>query len=325
MSAAEAIGVDLGGTKLLVGVVDAQRRVLYESREAATGRTEEELLEALERELKEARAARPAVIAAGLGVPCTIDRERGVAIQAVNLPISDVPLRDLMTERLGIPVFLDNDANVAAIAEHRFGAARGARNALMLTVGTGVGGGIIIEGQPYRGSIGAGAEIGHLVIDFDGVPCQGNCPSRGCLESMASGTALAREGLAAAEREPGSALGRLVAEGAELTGKSVTDAANAGDQVAIDTLALIGMRLGAALAGLANVFNPDVIVIGGGVTAGAGELLLEPARKEVRCRALPPMNETRVVAAELGQESGMIGAAAMAMADMGIATEAAEA
>jgi glucokinase len=313
LSAAETIGVDLGGTKLLVGVVGADRRILHESREVAAGRTEDELLDALERELNEARRVRPDVVAAGLGVPCTIDRERGVAIHAVNLPIADLPLRDLMTERTGLPVFIDNDANVAALAEHRFGAARGARNAVVLTVGTGVGGGVIIEGRVYRGSTGAATELGHNVIDLDGPECQGNCPSRGCIESLASGTALAREGLAAAEREPGSALGRLAAGGASITGRSVTEAAVAGDRVAVEVLALIGARLGAGVAGLANIFDPDVIVIGGGVTAGAGDLLLEPVRAELRSRALPPMNKIPVKAAELGQEAGMIGAAAMAL------------
>jgi glucokinase len=152
-----------------------------------------------------------------------------------------------------------------------------------------------------------------MVIDVDGPPCQGNCPSNGCIETLASGTALAREGKAAAERHPDSALGRLQAEGAEIVGASVTEAAREGDKVAREVVAGIGRNLGVALTSLANIFNPDVIVIGGGVTAGAGELLLEPARAELRARALPPMNETPVVEAELGQEAGMIGAATMAL------------
>src|SRR5438477_189088 len=139
-----------------------------------------------------ARQARPDVVAAGLGIPCTIDRQRGVALVAVNLEIDDVPVRELMTERLGLPVFLDNDANVTILAEHRFGAARGARNAVMLTIGTGIGGGLIVDGRLYRGSTGAGAELGHIVIDAHGPRCQGNCSNRGCLEALASGTAIAR-------------------------------------------------------------------------------------------------------------------------------------
>ncbi len=149
---------------MLVGVVDSERGVLYRSTAPSRGLRQGELLETLERELRAAREAHPDVVAAGLGIPCTIDRQRGVAIVAVNLELADVPLRELMTERLGLPVLIDNDANVAILAEHRFGAARGARNAVMLTIGTGIGGGLILEGRLYRGSTGAGAELGHTVI-----------------------------------------------------------------------------------------------------------------------------------------------------------------
>src|ERR671922_133300 len=208
----EAIGVDLGGTKMLVGVVDSDRRVLYRETAPSIGLEGDRLLETLERELRAAREAHPDVAAAGLGIPCTIDRERGVAIIAVNLDIADLPIRDPLSRGLGLPIFVDNDANVAALAEHRFGAARGARNAVMLTVGTGIGGGLIIDGRLYRGSTGAGAELGHTVIDADGPRCQGNCPNHGCVEAFASGTAIAREGLAVAKGSPDSALGRALAE-----------------------------------------------------------------------------------------------------------------
>ena len=311
----EAIGVDLGGTKMLVGVVDSERRVLYQSTAPSHGLRQEDLLETLERELRAAREARPGVMAAGLGIPCTIDRERGVAILAVNLELADVPIRDLMTERLRLPVFLDNDANVAALAEHRFGAARGARNAVMLTIGTGIGGGLIIDGQVFRGSTGAGAELGHTVIDANGPRCQGNCPNHGCIEALASGTAIARDGLAAAEAAPESALARALAEDAELDGKEVTDAALAGDETARGVLEKIGRRLGVAFSSFANIFDPDVIVIGGGASR-AGELLAEPARQELATRALPPMSSTPVAIAELGPEAGMVGAATMAALEL---------
>ncbi len=316
MTPPEAIGVDLGGTKLLTGVVDAGQMVHHESREASTGASEDEVLATIEAEVKKARRARPDAVAIGLGIPCTIDRERGVAINAVNLEITDVPIRDIIAERTGLPVFVDNDANVAALAEHRFGAARGATNAVMLTIGTGVGGGLIIEGELYRGSLGAGAELGHMVIDHNGPPCQGTCPNHGCLESLVSGTALAREGTAAAGTHPGSALGLALARRGAVTGKTVTDAALAGDQVAAKVMALVGSRLGVGLSSLANIFNPDVIVIGGGVIA-AGDLLLEPARAELRERALPPMNETPVREAQMGPDAGMIGAAEMALEEVG--------
>jgi glucokinase len=311
----EAIGVDLGGTKMLVGVVDSDRRVLYRETAPSLGLGQDRLLETLERELRAAREARPEVVAAGLGIPCTIDRARGVAIIAVNLEIADLPIRGLLSRGLGLPVFVDNDANVAALAEHRFGAARGARNAVMLTVGTGIGGGLIVDGRLYRGSTGAGAELGHTVIDADGPRCQGNCPNRGCVEALASGTAIAREGLAAAQNTPDSALGRALARGDPLDGRKVTDAGLAGDQTAREVLALIGRRLGVALSSLANIFEPDVIVVGGGASR-AGDLLLDPAREELSARALPPMNRTPVAAAELGADAGLIGAATMAMVEL---------
>jgi glucokinase len=188
LSPRETIGVDLGGTKMLVGVVDSEQKIRHESKESSLGLSEEQLVENLGEELERARRARPDVLAAGLGIPATIDHDRGVAVQAVNLEISDVPLRDLIGERLGLPVFLDNDANVAALAEHRFGAGRGARNLVMLTIGTGIGGGLILGGEIYRGSTGAGAELGHIVIEEDGPRCQGHCPNHGCVEALASGT-----------------------------------------------------------------------------------------------------------------------------------------
>ena len=316
MSKPEAIGVDLGGTKLLTGVVDVDQNVHHESREVSTGASEDEVLDAIEREVNEAREARPNAVAVGLGIPCTIDRERGVAINAVNLEITDVPIRDLIAERVGLPVFVDNDANVAALAEHRFGAAAGTRNSVMLTIGTGIGGGVIIDGELYRGSIGAASEPGHMVIDLNGPPCQGTCPNHGCIEALASGTALAREGTAAAGSHPESALGLALAREGAVTGKGVTDAAIAGDETAVEVMTLVGMRLGVGLSSLANIFNPDVLVIGGGVIA-AGDLLLQPAREELGKRALPPMNETPVREAVLGGDAGMIGAAEMALEESG--------
>jgi glucokinase len=314
LSPRETIGVDLGGTKMLVGVVDSEQQIHYEGKESSIGLSEDKLVEDLGRELVEARQARPDVLSAGLGIPATIDHDRGVAIQAVNLEISDVPLRELMRNQLGLPVFIDNDANVAALAEFLFGAGRGARNVVMLTIGTGIGGGLILDGEIYRGSTGAGAELGHIVIVEDGLPCQGNCPNHGCVETYASGTAIAREGTAAAEREPNSALGKALAEG-PILGRTVTGLAAKGDSLATEVVAQAGRHLGVALVSLANIFDPDVFVIGGGAAA-AGELLLGPAREELRARALPPMNKAPVKLAELGPDAGMIGAAAMALIEL---------
>ena len=307
--------MDLGGTKMLLGVLDSDSKVLWESREASTGQTEDELVGLLVREIEEARGHCPGIAAVGLGIPATIDHDKGIAVSAVNLPLENLPIRELVSGGTGIPVFVDNDANVAALAEHLYGAARGAENAVMLTIGTGIGGGLILGGEIYRGSTGAGAELGHTTIDIDGPPCQGNCPGRGCIETLASGTALGREGGAAAEREPDSALAQMQADGVEIDGKAVTDAALGGDPTARAVFDLVGSRLGVALASFANIFEPEVFVIGGGVIA-AGDLLLDPARRELEARALPPMKRIPVLAAELGADAGMIGAAAMARIEL---------
>ena len=314
MSEAETIGVDLGGTKIQVGVL-AGVETLWESRETSRGQDQDELVELLVREVNAARAARPEAVAVGLGIPATINQERGVAIAAVNLPLLDLPVRDVVSERVGLPVFLDNDGNVAALAEHLYGAARGMPTMVMLTIGTGIGGGLILGGEIFRGATGAGAELGHVVIQADGPPCQGNCPNHGCVEALASGTALGREGRAAAESAPDSALGKLHAEGVEVDGLAVTEAALAGDETAIGVFDLIGSRLGVACASFANIFEPEAIVVGGGVIK-AGDLLLDPARKEVSARALDPMNQTPILEATLGNDAGMIGAAALARTEL---------
>jgi glucokinase len=315
MSAGEIVGVDLGGTKMLLGVLDADSKVLWESREASTGQTEDELVELLVRELEEARGKCTGVAAIGLGIPATIRHDEGIAVSAVNLPLENLPIREIAEERTGLPVFVDNDANVAALAEFLYGAAKGTRNAVMLTIGTGIGGGLILNGEVYRGATGAGAELGHTVIQIDGPACQGNCPGHGCVETFASGTALGREGRAAAEREPDSALGAMLAGGEEIDGRAVTEAALSGDETAGGVFELVGSRLGVALTSFANIFEPEVFVIGGGVIA-AGDLLLEPARGELEARALPPMKRIPVLAAELGADAGMIGAAAMARLEL---------
>ena len=299
---------------MLVGVLDGTE-TLWESREASTGQSEDELVELLVREINEAREARPEATAVGLGIPATIDHDRGIAVSAVNLPLAELPIRDLIEQRVGLPVVVDNDANVAAFAEYLFGAAVGMPDVVMLTIGTGIGGGLMLNGELYRGSTGAGAELGHVVIQADGPPCQGNCPNHGCVEALASGTALGREGKAAAESAPDSVIGQLLTAGETVDGKAVTEAALAGDETSIGVFDLIGGRLGVACSSFANIFQPNAIVVGGGVIA-AGDLLLDPARREVRERALKPMNETPILAATLGNDAGMIGAAALARVEL---------
>jgi glucokinase len=239
-------------------------------------------------------------------------------VQAVHLPLRDLAFAAAMEERVGLPVYADNDGNCAALAEVRAGAARGASDAVMITLGTGIGSGIVIGGQVYRGWMGAGAEIGHMVVDMDGPPCHGNCPNFGCLEVMASGTALVRYASLAVSRRPDTALGMALEEGHELTGPLVTTLAEQGDPVAAEAFQAIGRALGVGLANVVNIFNPSVIVVGGGVI-GAGELLLAPARSEMLSRALAPgREEVRVVAAEYGQDAGMVGAAILAREEAGL-------
>jgi glucokinase len=235
-----------------------------------------------------------------------------MAVQAVNVPLRDIAFGSVMAERLGMPVVVDNDANCHTVCESRIGIAQGASDVALLTLGTGIGGGLLLRGEIYRGWIMGGAEMGHTVVDMNGRPCQGNCPNWGCLESVASGSALVREASLAVARRPDTALGQALEEGRELTGPLITELATAGDPVATGAIETIGRAVGVGLVNLVNTFNPQVIVIGGGVIA-AGELLLAPAREVMLERALAPAKDVvRVEAARHGPEAGMIGAGLLA-------------
>ena len=303
------MGIDAGGTKLLAGVVDDALAVHHRVHRLWRGEERQDVLDLFLEVVAEAIEFTPEVEAIGFGIPALMDRERAVARACVHLPLKDVAFRDLMSERLDRPVVVDNDANCALLAEARAGAAKGATDALLLTLGTGIGGGVLAGGKLYRGAGGAG-ELGHTVVEVDGQLCP--CGSRGCLETVASGSAIALAGEAAAAAEPESALGKAKVAGREITGPLVTELAGEGDSVAVAVLADAGRKLGAGLAGLANAFSPEVIVIGGGAAA-AGELLLGPAREELQRRALGPNREARVVAAHFGDEAGMLGAGVMAL------------
>jgi glucokinase len=311
MADACVIGVDLGGTKLLAGTVDAQLRVHHRAYRLTR---RDAVLETIVEAVVEAREATDReVLAVGVGVPCLVKPGSGVAMACNHLPLVHVPVRDLLAERLDLPVVVDNDATAALVAESRWGAARDARDVVMLTIGTGVGGGVLVGGRVLRGASGAGAELGHVVIDAAGPPCPGNCPNRGCLEAFVSGPALAIEGLRRAQEEPESGLGRARAAGREITGPLVTELAHDGDVVAREAVLTLGRHLGVGIASLVNVFNPEVVVVGGGLVA-VGELLLDPARAVVAERALvPARDQVRIVAARFGEESGMLGAAALAL------------
>jgi glucokinase len=280
------IGVDLGGTKILAGLIDADGRV----HETVEHRTPHESQEALLDGLVGAVTAIgvEGVRAVGFGIPSQIDQRTGRAGRAVNIPLTDIPLRSVMQERLGVPVAIDNDANVAALAEWRIGAARGVDTMVMLTLGTGVGGGIVLDGRLYQGW----AELGHIVVQEDGPPCQGNCTGRGHLEALCSGAAA--DALAVTTLGPGADAHELVAARHEALGT-------------------IGHHLGIGIGTLVNIFNPELIVIGGGFGTAAFDLMLPTARETVRREALWPAGDVPIVVAALGSDAGLIGAGLLAL------------
>jgi glucokinase len=288
------IGVDVGGSKLLAGAVDTDFFVHRRVQRSVAGLDQASLITVITESVNETREASGGVVeAVGLGIPGRVDTRSGRSSLSANLP-----LRDVLAERTGLPVVVDNDGNLAALAEHRAGAAQGADHALMLTVGAGIGGGLIINGELYRGATGLAGELGHITIDLDG----------GSLERLASGTALVSEATKLAGRRPNSALARAQSVDEAL----VIELAHDGDAAAREAIALIGTRLGVGIASLINALNPQVVVIGGTVV-GAGELLLGPARAEVARRALAPAREAvSIVGAHFGIEAGMIGAAVLA-------------
>ena len=288
------IGVDVGGTKILAGLIGRDGTVLAHREYPTPVETEEALLDGLEAAVRELLDER--VVAVGFGIPSQIDQRHGIALGSVNIPLRGVPFRQKMTERLGLPIGIDNDANAAAIAEWATGAGRGTTDMVMLTLGTGVGGGLILGGKPYRGWFGAGAEIGHMVIVHDGVRCR--CGGYGHLESYASGKAA--DELAAEAFGPAADAHRLVRLARE------------GDALAIQILKGVGEHLGSGIASLVNIFNPELIVVGGGFAA-AGEFLFDPAQAIADREVLVSVRDSyRIVRAELGTSAGMIGAGMVA-------------
>jgi glucokinase len=310
MSAPQVIAVDLGGTKLAAGLVDSEGVVAGRAVEPTDLSGEAALLVQLERVIDGLRDN--GLAALGVGVPSTIDQRSGRAVASVNIPLAGVDLRERLQQRFGVPVLIENDGNAAAVAEHRLGAGRGARHVVMLTLGTGVGGGLILDDRLYRGAVGAAAELGHITLDLDGPPCQGTCPGRGHLEAMASGHAADKLAHRAAAERPDGDLGRADAAGREVDSRLLVELAAAGPGDARDVLEHVGFHLGVGISDLVNVFNPEIVVVGGGF-AEAGELLLAPARRVVAERALLPARDVvRIVEAELGPEAGLIGAGLVA-------------
>jgi glucokinase len=292
------IGVDLGGTKMAVGAIDRRGVVTARLERPTPVSSQDELLAELDSLVEQVSEEVGGAEALGFGIPCTIDQRTGRAVGAVHIPLADLEFRDRMSQRFELPVAIDNDGNAAAIAEWKLGAGVGTRHMIMLTLGTGIGGGLILDGKPYRGSVGAGAELGHIVLKYDGPRCIGDCPGHGHFEGLVSGTA--------ADRAARSVLGPRA------TGRDLARLARNGDERGLDAMAGFGRILGAGLASLVNLFNPELIVLGGGF-GEAGDVLFDPAREFVAREALSPGRElVRIVQAELGSGAGLVGAGLIA-------------
>jgi glucokinase len=287
------IGVDVGGTKILAGIVDRDGHAEHRREHPTPTGSTEELLAGLDQAVEE--LLEDDVAAIGFGLPSPIDQPSGRALQAVNIPLGDdVDFRDRMAERFGLPVAIENDANAAAYAEFRYGAGRDIDNMVMLTLGTGCGGGAVVDGRLFR----HWAEFGHIVIVHDGIPCQGTCTGRGHLEPYVTGVAATKR--AQAEFGPAVDAHRLVR------------LADEGEQRAIDILADIGRHLGSGIGTLVNIFYPELVVIGGGFAA-AGDWILDPAREILQREALARAGyRIPIVRAELRTAAGLIGAGLVA-------------
>ncbi|HUX48210.1 MAG TPA: ROK family protein, partial [Dehalococcoidia bacterium] len=311
------LGVDLGGTKILTAVANSQGKMLSRDHSITPAQKGhkaviQSILESVHRALGRADVAISDLIVVGVGAPGLLNPETGILFTSPNLPgWRDVPLRDIIQEKLGKKTFLINDANAAALGEFYFGAARGARNFIYITISTGIGGGIVIDGKIYSGAIGAAGEVGHMTVDDDGPIC--NCGNRGCWETLASGTALAREARHRIEEGVRTSILEYADGDVEKVNPQVINsAARQGDSLAKELIGRTGYYVGVGLANLVNIFNPELIVIGGGLS-NIGDMLFEPAFKVAGERAYKEaFQAVRFASAELGRNSGVLGAAAFA-------------
>ncbi len=313
------VGVDLGGTKIYTALAGSGGRILSEIK-VPTGAAEGEeavigrIAETVRSVLESAAVVKPEAL--GIGSPGPLDHEAGVVYNSPNLGWREVPLKKKLEGILGVPVLVDNDANLAALGEYLFGAGRGSRNMVYVTVSTGVGGGLVLEGRIFRGSGGGAGELGHMVLEPGGPLC--GCGRRGCLEALASGTAMAARARELAAKGRGRAiLGEAGGSAGEITALSVSRAAAAGDAEAVGIISTAGAYLGMGLANVVNLINPDRLVLGGGALE-AGGLLWQAMERELAARVLKPsLEQATVVRAGLGGRSGLMGAVAMALESRG--------
>jgi glucokinase len=305
-----AIGLDIGGTKIAGAVVDERGAVVAEHVEPTPEESSGEAVTEVLLTMIERFRAHHDVVAIGIGAAGIVEWPAGMMLWAPNNAYRDWPVREQLEKATTLPVVVDNDANVAALAEARLGEPY--PNMVLITVGTGIGGGLVLDGQIYRGPTGLGAELGHIILNPDGPRC--GCGNHGCFEAYASGTALTRMARDAADDDPDGLIARLGAEDGEVTGHTVVKAVQHGDETAKAVFARLGRWLGVGIASLANIFEVDAVVVGGGLVE-TGELLLAPARAAAReyayaptARGIPP-----VLPATFGADAGTIGAALLAL------------
>ena len=298
----------MGGTKVAVAAVDGVTAKHAVQQPTVTGSTGA-LLDGLEATVRGVIEHSGEPEAIGVGVPSQIDYATGTVETSVNIPLTGVPLREELGRRFGVPVFVDNDANCAALAEAHI---LGEDNLLMLTLGTGVGGGVVIGGVTFRGAHGLGAELGHFTLNPDGPPCPGNCPNRGCIEAYCSGQALERDATELAQDKPDSRLAQRIGAGGTVKGRDLAEVAEAGDTDALLVVDNFARMLGVAIAGYVNVFEPDHLAIGGGLSR-ASHLFFDRAVQEAGMRALPALwRRTKIALAQGGADAGVIGAGVLA-------------
>ena len=310
------VGVDLGGTKIDAVLADDCGNI--RKREFKETRASEGPNAVIKRIVDAIKAVSSdnKIAAVGIGAAGIIDVETGLITFSPNLPgWHNIKLKDILEHELGVKTFVDNDATVAAMAEHKFGIAVGCDHLVFITLGTGIGGGIITNGQIYRGVSGSAGEIGHMTIDINGPLC--GCGNKGCFEALASGTALEREAKAKIAEGARTSIPKYAKEsGSRISAKSVYLAAQDGDKLANELIAQLGYYLGVGLANLINIFNPQLVVIGGGVSR-MGEMLLKPARKTVRERAFElSVKAARIEISSLGYDAGPLGAVALALSEL---------
>jgi glucokinase len=316
MRSAYAIGLDVGGTRIAAGLMERKGRIVHESKvstpkEAGPFAIVDAMIAAIGDVMTGVQPSEVAGV--GIGLPAQIDFAHQSVEYCTNLPIAGLDVRGLIMSRVKFPVTMDNDGHTAAFGESCFGAAKSLRDFVMITLGTGVGGGLFLEGRINRGSRGFGGEVGHVVLEVSGPPCP--CGGRGHLESYAGRPAIIREAREAAATYRGSSLARRAGGDIEaITAEMVVEAANAGDKAGVEIMGRVGDMLGEALVGLVNLLNPQAIVVGGGIGESC-PLVIERAAARIQDEALAGRRDVRVVPALLGNDAGVAGAAALAFED----------